>query len=155
VILVQPPPIQFSPELSGALHGLKTARVYPKGAVLFRHGTNVEGVFLVEAGQIRILFPTSQGRAQLLDCVGACSVLGLSETMSGETYRFTAEAADHSTVSFIPRNRFLEFLRKHPEFCMQVVRKLSEDLNGLYHKFRNISAHPGRPRLRARDERLN
>ena len=151
----QSSPSRFSPELSAALHELKTMQVYPKGAILFRHGANVEGLFLVEAGQIRVLFPTSQGRPQLLDYVGPCTVLGLSETMSGEAYRFTAEATDHSTVAFIPRDDFLEFLRKHPEFCMQVVRMLSEDLHGLYHKFRNISAHPGRPRMRTRDERLN
>jgi hypothetical protein len=38
---------------------------------------------------------------------------------------------------------------------MQVVRLLSEDLHALYHKFRSISAHPGRPRHRPLDEQLN
>jgi hypothetical protein len=35
------------------------------------------------------------------------------------------------------------------------VRLLSEDLHGLYHKFRSLSAHPGRPRQRPADEQLN
>jgi hypothetical protein len=38
---------------------------------------------------------------------------------------------------------------------MEVVRFLSEDLHALYHKFRSISAHPGRPRQRPLDEQLN
>jgi hypothetical protein len=75
--------------------------------------------------------------------------------MTGTNYRVTAEAGDHATVAFISRESFLDFLRDHCEFCMQVVRLLSEDLHGLYHKFRSISAHPGRPRLRALDEQLN
>jgi len=49
----------------------------------------------------------------------------------------------------------LEFLREHAEYCVQVVRLLSEDLHGLYHKFRSITAHPGRPRHRPVDEQLN
>ena len=110
---------------------------------------------MVESGLVRVLLPTSRGRPQLLDVVGPGSVLGLSESMSGEAYRVTAEAEDHATVAFVPQQGFLEFLREHTEFCMQVVRLLSEDLHGLYHKFRSISAHPGRPRLRPRDEQLN
>ena len=50
---------------------------------------------------------------------------------------------------------FVEFLREHCDFCMQVVRLLSEDLHVLYHKFRSISAHPGRPKRRPPDEQLN
>ena len=151
----QSSPCRFSPELSEALESRKTVQVYPKGTVLFHQGTDVRGLYVVESGQVRVLFPTSQGRPQLLDYSGAGSVLGLSETMSGEPHRFTAEASDHSTIAFISRDSFLEFLRAHPDFCMQVVRLLSEDLHGLYHKFRNVSAHPGRPRMRTRDERLN
>jgi CRP-like cAMP-binding protein len=148
-------PSRFSPELYQALHGTKSVRVYPKGSTLFQQGAAVDGVYVVESGLVRVLLPTSRGRPQLLDVVGPGSVLGLSESMSGEAYRVTAEAEDHATVAFVPQQGFLEFLREHTEFCMQVVRLLSEDLHGLYHKFRSISAHPGRPRLRPRDEQLN
>jgi CRP-like cAMP-binding protein len=82
-------------------------------------------------------------------------MLGLSESMSGERCRVTAEAGEQTTAAFIPREEFLGFLREHGDFCMEVVRLLSEDLHVLYHKFRNISAHPGRPRHRPLDQRLN
>jgi CRP-like cAMP-binding protein len=82
-------------------------------------------------------------------------MLGLSESMSGESYRITAEAGEQTTAAFIPRADFLEFLRDHGDFSMEVVRLLSEDLHALYHKFRSISAHPGRPRHRPLDEQLN
>jgi len=65
------------------------------------------------------------------------------------------KAEDHATIAFVPRDSLLEFLRRHCDFCMQVVRLLSEDLHRLYHKFRSISAHPGRPRHRPPDEQLN
>ncbi len=80
---------------------------------------------------------------------------GLSESMTGEKYRITAEASKQTTAAFIPRENSLEFLRQHGDFCMQVVRLLSPDLHGLYHKFCSIGAHPGRPRHRSLDQQLN
>lgn len=151
----QPISGKLSPDLWQALHGIKAVRIYPKGSVLFQQGTAVSGVYVVESGEIRVLLPTGQNRPQLLEIVGPGTILGLSESMTGDRYRVTAEAGDHTTIAFIPRESFVEFLRDHCDFCMQVVRLLSEDLHGLYHKFRSISAHPGRPRHRPLDEQLN
>lgn len=154
-VSTQPSTVKLSPDLWEALHGIKSVRIYPKGATLFQQGTAVNGVFVVESGQVRVLLPTAQSRLQLLEIAGPGTILGLSESMSGERYRVTAEAGDHTTVAFISRESLVDFLRQHSEFCMQIVRLLSEDLHGLYHKFRSISAHPGRPRRRLEDEQLN
>jgi CRP/FNR family transcriptional regulator len=151
----QPTPRKLSPDLLQALHGIRSVRRVPKGATLFQQGSAVTGVYVVESGEVRVLLPTPQSQRQLLEVVGPGTMLGLSESMSGEKYRITAEAGEQTTVGFIPREEFLEFLREHGDFCMQVVRLLSEDLHAIYHKFRSISAHPGRPRHRPLDEQLN
>lgn len=151
----QPVPGKLPPDLWQALHGIKSVRVYPKGSRIFQQGTAVSGVYVVESGEVRVLLLTGQGRPQLLEVAGPGTILGLSESMTGDNYRVTAEAGDYSTVGFISRENFVGFLRDHCDFCMQVVRLLSDDLHGLYHKFRSISAHPGRPRHRALDEQLN
>jgi CRP-like cAMP-binding protein len=149
----------LSPKLSSdlweALQSIRVSRVYPQGEILFAHGTEVSGIFVIEAGLVRVLLPTSQIRPQLLETAGPGAILGLSESMSGEPYRVTAQAGDLTTAAFIPRMSFVDFLREHSDFSMQVVRLLSEDLHGLYHKFRSISAHPGRPRRRPLDEQLD
>jgi len=151
----QPTPSKLSPDLLQALHGIKSVRLFPKGTTLFQEGSAATGVYLVESGEVRVLLPTGQSQKQLLQVVGPGAMLGLSESVTGEQYRITAEAGEQTTAAFIPREEFLEFLREHCDFCMQVVRLLSEDLHGLYHKFRSISAHPGRPRQRPLDEQLN
>jgi CRP/FNR family transcriptional regulator len=134
---------------------MRSAQAFAKGATLFQQGSTARGVYLVESGEVRILLPTGQQQKQLLEVVGPGSILGLSESMSGASYRITAEAGDETTAAFISREEFLEFLREHNDFSMQVVRLLSEELHSLYHKFRSISAHPGRPRQRPLDEQLN
>lgn len=123
--------------------------------MLFRRGAPVSGLYVVDSGRVRIFLPTPHRRPQLLEIAGPGTVLGLSETMSGDDYRVTAQAEDQVTASFVPRDSFVEFLRLNCDYCMQVVRLLSEDLHGLYHKFRSISARPGRPRRFRPDEQLN
>jgi CRP/FNR family cyclic AMP-dependent transcriptional regulator len=150
-----PVPGRVSPDLLQALRHIKSVQLFPKGATLFQQGSAVTGVYVVESGEVRVLLPSGHRQKQLLEVVGPGTMLGLSESMTGEKYRITAEAGEHTKAAFIPREEFLEFLREHGDFCMQVVRLLSEDLHGLYHKFRSISAHPGRPRHRALDEQLN
>jgi CRP-like cAMP-binding protein len=147
-------PVPGTPDLLQLLSEIKSVRSFSKGATLFRQGTAVTGVYLVETGEIRVLLPTGR-EWQLLEVVGPRTILGLSETMSGEAYRITAEAREVSTAGFVTRPGFLKFLREHNDCCLLVLRLLSEDLHGLYHKFRNISAHPGRPRHRSLDEQMN
>lgn len=151
----QPIPTRFSHELLQALDAIKLVHPFAQGARLFEEGTAVTGIYVVESGQVRVLLPTGQGRSQLLEIVGPGAVLGLSETMTGESYRITAEAGDETTAAFVPRDQLLNFLREHNNFSLQVVRLLSEELHGLYQKFRNISAHPGRPRQRPLNEQMN
>lgn len=152
---LQPTPARLSPDLLHALQGIKGAQQFPKGAILIQQSSAAKGVYVVESGEVRVLLLTGQDQRQLLEVVGPGNMLGLSENMTGETYRITAEAGDETTAIFIPREEFLSFLRTHCDFCMQVVHLLSDDLHRLYDKFRNITAHPGRPRQRAVGEQLN
>src|SRR5580692_5936197 len=148
-------PGKLSPELLRALRGIKSVRLFAKGSRLFQQGSAGTGVYLVERGEVRVLLPTGHREKQLLDVVGPGTMLGLSECMTGERYRVNAEAGEQTTAAVISRQAVLAFLGEHGDFCMEVVRSLSEDLHGLYQKFRGISAHPGRPRNRVLDEELN
>ena len=152
---LQPSSNNLDPDLLQALQGMKPVHRFAKGATLFEQGSPAVGVFLVESGEVRVLLPAGLIQRQLLEVAGPGTILGLSESMAGEKHRITVVAGEDTAAVFIPREEFLEFLHQHCEFCMQVVRILSEDLHGLYHKFRSITAHPGRPRQRPLDEQLN
>jgi len=148
-------PVTLSADLLQALQEIKFVRRFPKGGTLVYQGSVVRGVYLVESGEVRVLLPTEPGEKQLLQVAGPGGMLGLSESMTGEKYRITAEAGEVTMAAFLPREEFLRLLREHCDFSMQVLRLLSEDLHGIYHKFRSITAHPGRPRHRPLGEQLN
>jgi CRP-like cAMP-binding protein len=79
-----PTPGKLSPDLLQALHGIKSVRLFPKGAKLFQQGVVATGVCLVESGEVRVLLPTGESQKQLLEVVGPGTMLGLSESISGE-----------------------------------------------------------------------
>jgi CRP-like cAMP-binding protein len=145
----------LTPVFLAALHGPKRVHRFAKGATLFQQGSVVRGVYLVDSGEVRLLLAGRGCVRQLVEAAGPGTLLGLSESMGGENYQVTAEAGDQMTAVFIPRDEFLALLRENLDFCVQIVKLLGQDLNGLYYKFRSISAHPGRPRQRALDEQLN
>jgi CRP-like cAMP-binding protein len=98
IVSSQPTPGKLSPDLLQALHGIKSVRLFPKGAKLFQQGVQATGVYLVESGEAR--GPNGQSQKQLLEVVGPVTMLGLSESMSGERCRITAEAGEPTTAAF-------------------------------------------------------
>ena len=142
-------------DLEQALRQMMSPLAFSRGAVLYRHGTDATGLYLVEKGTIRVMLPTADSQCQLLEIAGPGALLGLSESMSGDQYKVTAEADEPTTALFIARENFVSFLDDHHEFCMHIVRLLSENLHALYNKFRSVSAHPGRPRRRFLNEEMN
>jgi len=104
----------LSSDLLQALHGVNPIQPFPKGATLIQQASMATGVYVVESGAVRVLLPTGPNERQLLEVAGPGTMLGLSENVTGENYRITAEADDETTAVFIPREEFLDFLRR---FC--------------------------------------
>jgi CRP-like cAMP-binding protein len=126
-------PTQLSAEISQALARFKSTRVYAAGYPLFLQGSPARGMYVIESGEVRLLLPANPKSKQVFLTVGPGTLLGLSESVCGENHKLTAEAACPTHVSFIPRKRLLEALRRDPGYCWRIVQLLSEDLHGLYH----------------------
>lgn len=54
IVSSQPTPGKLSPHLLQALHGIKSVRLFPKGAKLFQHGVVATGAYLVESCEARV-----------------------------------------------------------------------------------------------------
>ena len=118
-----------------ALEALKTRKNYGPGEVLFRRGQAARGIYLVESGSVRLeaINGVEQGP---FGTASQGAILGLCETVSGHNYFLSAEAVTPVSVAFVSRVALLRFLREHHDYCMHVVRLLSEDLHLLYESFR-------------------
>jgi len=146
-------PLQL--DLWQALHGLRSVPVDAKGKPLFQRGQPSQGIYLVEEGEVKLLLSSgSNAEARPFEVAGPGAVLGLSETVSGGTYKLTAEAGDGARISYIERDAFLHFLHRDHQLCLQIVRLLSEDLHSLYYRCRCMTPGGGRSGKSA-DPRVN
>jgi CRP-like cAMP-binding protein len=127
---------QVSADFLDSLSDLRSERVYTTGTILFDIGHKCEGIYLLKAGEVRLTLPPGR-RTPTVELAGAGAVLGLSEVISGGAHRFRAQAAASTQVAFVQRSRLLGLLKDRPEFCMEVVRILSENLHALYYQVRD------------------
>ena len=128
-----------SPDPWSGLAALKKPRRFAAGEFLFRENEPCLGVYLVKQGHVRLLMEAQPGHYRLFETVGPGTCLGLNEVMGGMWHKFTAEAAEAVEADCIERMTLLKFLRKHHDVCMQIVGLLSEDLHGLYRRFRELA----------------
>ena len=140
------------PELWQALEGLKSVHTYAEGTPVFQQGRPAQGIYLVEKGEVRLTMPSSPQRT--FEIAGPGTVLGLSETMTGEAHKLSAAAASQAEIAYVERGSLLEFLRAHHQFCLQIVHLLSDDLHGLYQRFQSMSSEE-RPRRKASPASVN
>lgn len=130
------------------LKTLKSPRRFAAGELLFQQGRSPDGIYIIESGMVKLLLTAPRVATKTFELAGPGTVLGLSESVTGEAYKLSVEAVSKTTTSFVERQALLEFLREHHEFCMQVVRLLSEDLHGLYFRFRSLTMSEARSRKR-------
>lgn len=140
----------IQPELLRAFGASALVRQYRKGAAVYRRGRAVRGVFLVQKGRVRLLLG-ERAAGLALNVAGPGSVLGLGETISGNSYEASVETLEPCQIAFLPREAFLSYLRQNCALCMQLVQLLSEDLHQLYQQYRTI----GGPATRARKPRAS
>lgn len=116
-----------SSELRTELEQLATIVVKPKGAILFNHGDNVSGVFLIRSGKVKLC----------LDCekevypsrfLGPGAIAGLPATVSGSPYSLTATVVEDSELAFVTRNSVLSCLKDNVVLCFQVMGMLSGEI---------------------------
>jgi CRP/FNR family transcriptional regulator, cyclic AMP receptor protein len=117
---------------------IKEQAVLSKGAVLFAESGLSRGVYVLCEGRAKLSICSESGKRVMLRVAGPGEILGLGSTLSGNAYEVTAELLDTAQVVFVKRADLLNFLRNNPSVCMEVVRRLSDDLHSAYDRVRSI-----------------
>jgi len=126
------------PEVIERLDAISSTGTYPKGAFLFGEGQQPRGVFIICSGRVRLSASSADGKELILRFADSGDVVGLPGTISGEAYGATAEAIGPIQANFIPRDKFLHFLKEHGEAAVRVAEILSDILHSTYQELRYL-----------------
>jgi len=133
-----------------ALNPFKSYATYAKGSTLLARGRQVDGVFVLLEGIVKLSISSGTGVTAILAIARPGEVLGLSAAMAAAPSEFTAETIVPSQLCFIHRDDFLRILNLSNESCLQVVELLSQQLREAFKLIRIIGgAQSARKKLAA------
>ena len=105
-------------------------RRYKRGTTLLLQGDTVSTVHLILEGWIKAVQTTPSGREILVALLGPNDALGHFEAFEGigTPMWATVIALEDIRTSAVPVDRFLEYLRDHPDAALEQLRRLLEHL---------------------------
>ena len=107
-----------------ALASRASEKQFAKGDILFIAGEEARGLFVVVDGTIRT-FRGGHGREQVIEIERAGATLGEVAIFDDGPYVVTAAADEGSTVLFIEKQHFQQFLLNHPHVALSALKLLA------------------------------
>jgi CRP-like cAMP-binding protein len=112
----------------GEFQACRVAGLYKPRQVIFHEGTPAGGLYVLCQGTVKVYQSDRFGRHFIIDVVTPGSVLGELGSDDDEPYSASAEALTESQLAFLPRERLVCFLERHPKTAVRLVAALSKAL---------------------------
>lgn len=125
----------------------KGCNFYKAGQILFYEGNYPTGLFCMNKGKVKLYKADEFGKEQIVRLAKEGDVLGYRALLTGGTYAATAEVLEDATICFVPRDAFLDLLKKSSTLSMKVIHLLAHDLAKAEQKELSLSRKPVRERL--------
>jgi len=122
-------------------------RHYAAGEIVFSEGEPCSGLYVVEAGHIRIFKSSSGGREHVLSVDGPGSSVAELPVFDGGNYPASVAAIDEATLLFISKQDFQALCLAHPQVSLKVLRVVGARLRRLIGIIEELSFTTVRHRL--------
>ncbi len=96
-----------------------------KDEMLVGEGDPCDGLFVVQAGAIKLFKMADTGREQILSIERAGSTVGDPALFDGATFPASAVAVEDSTLLYLPKREFIDLCRRNSEVAFAVIRTLA------------------------------
>lgn len=120
---------------------------YGPGDMIFQEGQPAFGVYIISSGKVKLSKYGSNGKKQILKLLSAGEILGEKTMFDNEIYTAHAKTLEDTTLHFIERNAFIEYLKDHPEVSLRLIEKLCREIKGFQGKLVEIAYENSSERL--------
>lgn len=122
-------------------------RVYKKGEVVFKEGNIPSGIFYINAGKVKKYKVDNFDKEQIIYVANAGELIGYHAVLASETYPDSASTLEECSISFIPREDFLNVLERSPNLSKRLLKTLSHEFAVLVNNISIYAQRPVRERL--------
>lgn len=122
-------------------------RHFTAGEIVFSEGEPCTGLYVVEAGHIRIFKSSASGREQVLSIEGPGGSVAELPVFDGGNYPASVAAVDDVTLLFVSKQDFQALCLNHPQVALKVLRVVGARLRRLVGIIEELSFTTVRHRL--------
>lgn len=123
------------------------ARQFQSSEMIFGEGDPCAGLFVVEAGHVRIFKSSPNGREQVLSIDGPGSSIAELPVFDGGGYPASAVAVTQCTLLFLSKQDFQAMCLKYPDVALKVLKVIGGRLRRLVGIIEELSFTTVRHRL--------
>ncbi len=110
-----------------------------RDVMLFFEGDPALGFFVLLSGRVRIYKAAPDGKEFTLHYIVPGQMFAEAAIFRGKTFPANAVAVDDSQVAFIPKDRFIELITRHPAISLKIISSLSRWLREFTMKLEDLS----------------
>ena len=122
---------------------------YQPGQTIFVEGDPCEGLYVIQAGHVKIFKSSPSGREQILTIEGAGRSIAELPVFDGGDYPASAAAISESTLLLIRKKDFQSLFLEHPEVGLKVLKVVGSRLRTMVSLIDELSFSSVRHRLAA------
>ncbi len=115
--------------------------------LIFSEGDSCAGLYVVEAGHVKLFKSSASGREQVLAVESPGYTIAELPVFDGGTYPASAEAVSDLTLLFVSKQDFQSLCLEHPKVALKVLRVVGRRLRGLVAIIEELSFTTVRHRL--------
>lgn len=104
---------------------------YKKGEILFRDRSYPTGIYYINKGKVKKYKTDKDGREQIFYVCRKGELLGYHALISEEKYTDTASTIEESTISFIPKDDFLNAIQSSSILSNRLLKVMSHEFGVL------------------------
>lgn len=104
---------------------IAATKEFRKGEIIYEEAKPADYFYLVLSGRVKVYTEASLREGRVLDYLYRGTCFGLISLLTGDTHTVTAEAANDSVIATVPKDAFLDFLKKYPPLALEFSNVLS------------------------------
>lgn len=125
----------------------KTEQVYRKGEIIFREGGFPSGIFFITSGKVKKYKVNRDGKEQIIYVANTGELIGYHAILADDRYPDSAAALEESKIAFIPREDFLDALKRSEILNSRLLKTLSHEFAVLANSLSMFAQKSVRERL--------
>lgn len=134
-------------ELLTELSKARVTNIYKKGQTVFYEGNRPYGVYCLNSGKVKLIKHAPEGKSYISRISKAGDLLGYRAFFTNEFYTSTAEVLEDAVICFLDKEKFLDLLKKNPQFSLKLLEMMGHELKCAEEHSRDLAYKSAQERI--------